>query len=168
MDPYSIFPDDLDQESISSSAAMAAMRSISERSNYAKNLKRDYRIAYSMIQMSQPAENNKYIPNKDFVGTGFVSRGVTEKSKPKLDTSGLTGMLSGEAPDGSSVFELSFDEALLGGMRCSILSHDGVVTAIFHVDNHNTARNVESHLPQLRKMLEGRGLKIDDLIVEVN
>lgn len=190
-DPFAIFPDDLEEDNLS--AAAAAMQALSQRASFVRKSQRDYRVALSMVGRHAPPEQAPAagplplsaqlspIPSDNGESAvsatsttavipgqpGFVPRGVTARAAAALDTSGVSSFLSGEAPDGAHVFELTFDQGLLGGLRCSLSAKEGVVTATFHVNNYEAAKKLQSRLPQLGQMLAGRGLRVDRLNVEV-
>ena len=175
---YTIFPDDLADES-HLSLTEAALLHESKRQSYVKKEKRDYSAAYAMIgqkpaeRHEEPKEAEKAAPlaasilPAEHSKAAFISRGLSKKAANTLDTSGIKQFLAGEDPDGGHLFELSFAENLLGGLRCSLSSSAGRVKAIFYASSHEAARRLEENLPLLREKLLSRGLHVDELAVKV-
>ncbi len=166
--PYSIFPDDLGEEALS--LPEAALKHESTRQSYAKKEKRDYSAAYAMIAAPKAAAETAEIADALAIKapkTAFIGHGIVPKAATPLDTSGIKQFLAGEDPSGGHLFEFSFDEALLGRLRCSLSSSDGLLKAIFYAGSYETARKVEEKLPLLREKLLKSGLKVDELAVKV-
>ena len=178
---YAIFPDDLTTGDELSLTA-AAERHDSIRESYVKKEKRDYSSAYAMIgqkpagRREEPAKEtksgfnypigHKALPGEQS-GAAFISRGPVKKAAATLDTSGVKQFLAGEDADGTHLFELSFDEALLGSLRCSLSTAAGRVKAVFYASSYEAARKLEEKLPMLREKLLNRGLRVDELAVKV-
>lgn len=77
------------------------------------------------------------------------------------------GALLVAEPDGSMSFDVDFHDDVFRELSCRIRVHGERVRAVFRATDVNTKRLIEGELGRLRAQLEGRGLRVDSMEVEL-
>ncbi|MEO1175082.1 MAG: hypothetical protein AAFX94_23965 [Myxococcota bacterium] len=70
-----------------------------------------------------------------------------------------------QGPDGTSAFEISFNDDVFTDLGCTIQFDAGAVVATFRAVDSNTRRLLESEAGRLRVRLEDRGLRVKEVRV---
>lgn len=86
---------------------------------------------------------------------------------PELMSKAAQGARMVEMGDGSFAFEIDFSDDVFEELRCRIAVQDGKLMAVFRVQNQNLRRLLEAESGRLRAQLEGRGLRVTEIRVEV-
>jgi flagellar hook-length control protein FliK len=87
-------------------------------------------------------------------------------SQDLLESAADSAMLRTE-PDGTTSFDIAFSDELLSDVACRVTVAGGRVVAIFRVKDDNTRRLLEAEAGRLRVRLEERGLRVEEVRVEV-
>jgi hypothetical protein len=72
-----------------------------------------------------------------------------------------------EEPGGGTSFDITFRDDVFEDLACRITIHGERVIAVFRVQNQNLRRLLEAESGRLRAQLEGRGLRVEEVRVEV-
>jgi hypothetical protein len=117
----------------------------------------------------QPAGS---LPPRPPPGSPFVRPPVSRPAGPEavsqdlLESAADSAMLRTE-PDGTTSFDIAFSDELLSDVACRVTVAGGRVVAIFRVKDDNTRRLLEAEAGRLRVRLEERGLRVEEVRVEV-
>jgi len=68
---------------------------------------------------------------------------------------------------GATSFEITFADDVFANLVCQLTFDEGRLVALFRVPDHNLRRLLEAEAGRLRVQLEGRGLKVEEVKVEV-
>jgi hypothetical protein len=111
-------------------------------------------------------------PDRPPPGAPTVRPAVQRKSDPGavsqdlLEGTADTAMLVAN-PDGTTSFDIAFNDDVFPNLACRITIADGKVVATFRVEDQNLRRLLEAEAGRLRASLEDRGLKVAEVRVEV-
>jgi flagellar hook-length control protein FliK len=99
---------------------------------------------------------------------------VRSSVKPLDDDHDLPAALIAEGaasvtanPDGTAVFDIELDDAVLGPLRCQIQWQNGSVEALFLVQDRRLMRLLDGEMSRLRRGLEKRGINVQAVRVEL-
>jgi hypothetical protein len=70
-------------------------------------------------------------------------------------------------PDGSVSFDIVFNDEVFRDLACSVRVKDGRVVATFRARDKNLKRLLEAEAPRLRDQLEAKGLRVEEVRVEI-
>lgn len=70
-------------------------------------------------------------------------------------------------PDGSTSFDITFNDEVFDDLSCRITVTGDQIIAVFTVQDQNLRRLLEAESGRLRAQLEGRGLRVGEIRVEV-
>ncbi len=109
-------------------------------------------------------------PSRPPLGAPTVRAPVRRAAAQRVDQSELAHLADSallvHAPDGSTAFEIAFDDETLPGVACRIAVANGKVTAAFHAPDRTTRWLLEGEIDRLRADLENRGLRVDAVTVD--
>jgi hypothetical protein len=96
-----------------------------------------------------------------------VRRGTPDTVPQELlQTAADSAMLSAD-PDGTTSFDIAFSDELFENLACRISFADGRIVATFRVADDNTRRLLEAESRALIARLEDRGLKVQEVRVDM-
>tara|TARA_Y100001934_G_C11901877_1_gene562611 strand:+ start:53 stop:496 length:444 start_codon:yes stop_codon:yes gene_type:complete len=138
--------------------------------------KRHYPKALSrLLEKKDAGESQLGLSSSSAIQTPFgapvVRRGIAVGKEAPEDVpleDAVKRLFCAENPDGTRGFQIEIKDELFDRLRCSIdIMVDGRVRAIFYVQDHNLRRLLEAESARLRAQLEGRGLKVGEVLVVV-
>jgi hypothetical protein len=112
------------------------------------------------------------LPPRPPPGTPFVRPAVSRPAGPEtlsqdlLESAADSAMLRTD-PDGTTSFEIAFSDELFSDLACRVTVAGGRVVAIFRAQDDNTRRLLEAEAGRLRVRFEERGLRVEEVRVEV-
>ena len=121
-----------------------------------------------------PAVDPASLPTRPPAGAATVRPPVQRKEAPPspvspdaLQRAARSAQLV-EGADGAMAFDLTFNDEVFQDLACRItVGADGKVDAVFRAGDTNLRRLIEAEAGRLRVALEERGLRVEDVRVEL-
>ena len=98
----------------------------------------------------------------------FVRQGVRAGASANLSRpeSAQEPSLEIREVDGEQSLEFTLEDAQLGDITCRLHKRNGGIAAVFLAKDINTERLLKAEVGRLRVQLEGKGLKVDGILVQ--
>ena len=98
----------------------------------------------------------------------FIRQGVRESVPTTPSRSAQTEEPSLEIREenGEQSLQFTLEDAQLGDITCRLHKRNGGIAAVFLAKDINTERLLKAEVGRLRVQLEGKGLKVDGILVE--